>query len=345
MKTTPGQIYFLKEKDYLTGEEGPYVKIGLVRDDKETEKRIKEHQTGNPRKIYDHATLSMRFVEHAETLLHYLFGEHWVTGEWFKMTEEQIEQAIGDCERINAEQLAIEEAYLASIELKTQLSNGEVLPAQPSDKAVHEKAVQLKEELSIIGGQLTLCKNRLLRNLENANGIAGVLDVLHKEAGTSWDEAAFKTEHPALYEQYCTTSSKLTGSYSLQGVRSLKKLDEILYGQIKASNDALPKELTIDRDKVLPRTEYIETLHLSYIHLSKQLYETDWAYKQLEYQLQQRMGIHDELAGIAKWKRVEKESLKLDKEALFAEHPDMEGKYSVERAAGVAYLVRGWREY
>lgn len=48
IKLTKGQLYFLREKDYLTGEISRYVKIGLVRNQKETEERISEHQTGKP---------------------------------------------------------------------------------------------------------------------------------------------------------------------------------------------------------------------------------------------------------------------------------------------------------
>ena len=52
-----GSIYFLKEKDYLTGEITRFTKIGLVRADKKTESRISEHQTGNTRYIYINTSL------------------------------------------------------------------------------------------------------------------------------------------------------------------------------------------------------------------------------------------------------------------------------------------------
>ena len=51
MALTPGEIYFVRETDYLTKELTPYVKIGLVRaaEFRDTANRILEHQTGNPR--------------------------------------------------------------------------------------------------------------------------------------------------------------------------------------------------------------------------------------------------------------------------------------------------------
>ena len=44
IKLTKGQLYFLKERDYRTGEISRYVKIGLVRNEKETEKEINTSQ-------------------------------------------------------------------------------------------------------------------------------------------------------------------------------------------------------------------------------------------------------------------------------------------------------------
>ena len=78
IKLTKGQLYFLREKDYLTGEISRYVKLGLVRNEKRTEKRIGEHQTGNPREIYDYCSIESPFVEHLETLIHHRQNKKWL---------------------------------------------------------------------------------------------------------------------------------------------------------------------------------------------------------------------------------------------------------------------------
>ena len=100
IKLTKGQLYFLREKDYLTGEISRYVKIGLVRNQKETEERISEHQTGNPREIYNYCSIESPFVEHLETLIHYRLAEKWIIGEWLDLNENEIEQAIKECKEI-----------------------------------------------------------------------------------------------------------------------------------------------------------------------------------------------------------------------------------------------------
>jgi hypothetical protein len=101
-----GSLYLLREQDYLSGNVSRYVKIGLVRDDKETAERIAEHQTGNPRAIFDYKTLESPLVEHLETQLHYRFADKWVTGEWFDLTEKEIKLVIKEAENIIEEQKA-----------------------------------------------------------------------------------------------------------------------------------------------------------------------------------------------------------------------------------------------
>lgn len=104
IKLTKGQLYFLREKDFLSGEITRYVKIGLVRDVKETDERIREHQTGNPREIYDYHSIESPFVEHLETQMHYRFADNWITGEWFDMAESDIDAAIEKAKLIIKEQ-------------------------------------------------------------------------------------------------------------------------------------------------------------------------------------------------------------------------------------------------
>ena len=43
-----GWVYLLRERDFLTGTTDRYLKIGLT--ERDVEDRVKEHQTGNPRR-------------------------------------------------------------------------------------------------------------------------------------------------------------------------------------------------------------------------------------------------------------------------------------------------------
>lgn len=346
MRTKPGSIYFLKERDYLTGAISPYVKIGLVRDDKPTEKRISEHQTGNPREILDYATLPMRFVEDAETRLHYLFGEQWIAGEWFSLSNDQLQEALDICSRINEEQIKIADSYLHSIELKDQISTKDTLSPSAEEIQLHEEAIQLKNQLKVIDGKLGLCKNRIMSHLGNGIRIDGILDTIIKDGTSSWSEKNFKQDHPSIYESYLENdNSKVSGSFILSGQTSLRKLDDGLDAQIKASKVESLNFEEIDSELTVERTNKLAVLHLEYIQLNKEKYQLDWEYRQKEYQIQSRMGIYAEFEGIAKWKRELKDSFKLNKEALFAAHPEFIEQYQISKPKSVSYQVRNWRSY
>jgi len=48
MSMKEGWVYLLRERDFLTGTTDRYLKIGLT--ERDVEDRVKEHQTGNPRR-------------------------------------------------------------------------------------------------------------------------------------------------------------------------------------------------------------------------------------------------------------------------------------------------------
>ncbi len=73
---TPGEIYFIREQDVLTKEISDYVKVGLVREgeDRDSDERASEHQTGNPRelsvyKVVKTAAVSMNRIKFVAVLL------------------------------------------------------------------------------------------------------------------------------------------------------------------------------------------------------------------------------------------------------------------------------------
>ena len=49
VSTRKGEVYFIRERDVVSGEISPNVKIGLTRDDRLSTERNGEHNTGNPR--------------------------------------------------------------------------------------------------------------------------------------------------------------------------------------------------------------------------------------------------------------------------------------------------------
>jgi len=69
LNSTPGHLYFLSEMDVLRNERTPYIKIGIVKNERTSKDRIFEHQTGNPRKIHLEKELETPFVSNIETII------------------------------------------------------------------------------------------------------------------------------------------------------------------------------------------------------------------------------------------------------------------------------------
>lgn len=94
---TPGEIYFIRERDLLSHGTTNYVKVGLVRekDDRGSEERLLEHQTGNPRELFIHKVVKTPAVSAIEGLLHGLFAAHRVSGEWFDFQPDVLNRCIG----------------------------------------------------------------------------------------------------------------------------------------------------------------------------------------------------------------------------------------------------------
>ncbi|MFM7681291.1 MAG: GIY-YIG nuclease family protein [Bacteroidota bacterium] len=76
-----------------------------VNKDRTNEARTKEHQTGNPRGIYPvDEIISVPFVERLETHIHYEFNERWISGEWFLLTDTELNTVVDRAKVLQAQQ-------------------------------------------------------------------------------------------------------------------------------------------------------------------------------------------------------------------------------------------------
>lgn len=82
---------------------GDYVKIGMARDVK---KRLSSLQTGSPSPMYLLGHFDSRNDRQTEGLLHAKFREKRVSGEWFNLGEDDIEQIKAQFQFVDAEPTA-----------------------------------------------------------------------------------------------------------------------------------------------------------------------------------------------------------------------------------------------
>jgi hypothetical protein len=317
---TRGSLYFLRDLDYLTGQKGPYVKIGIVRKDKTTESRIKEHQTGNPRDIFDEHTLSnVPFVEALETQLHYHFNHLWIAGEWFHMDESFVKkEVLKEAKRLKKEQIKYEEQINSADGLSTQISNGDTCISSKAGLKLRDAYHQVKLNVDIADAKLKIAKSALLQAIGKVGFVEGIFHLTKSKDSISFDSSTFKKDKEALYDKYCyEKEGGFLKTFKVLGGTKLKDLDEALYNQAKA----LPKESYTPThiNKKKKRTARIESLHWAFLEAQRERKLLDWEHTKLEAQLKVSIGHYNAIDEVCTWERKQKDSTMAFDEDLFKE--------------------------
>jgi len=129
MTEASGEIYFIGETDYLTKEPTSFYKIGLVREaeGRDSESRLLEHQTGNPRTLSIECTIKTPLVDYIESLLHGLYASNRVEGEWFHLDATELAAAKSSAKNMAAQaEKIVKEAFNAGEEIEQVGRNIEV---------------------------------------------------------------------------------------------------------------------------------------------------------------------------------------------------------------------------
>lgn len=198
----PGEIYFLREIDVLSGEKSPYVKIGLVEFSRESSKRKKEHQTGNPRDLVLVSHFKTECVRAVEKYLHWHHIEHGVRGEWFKFSDETLEGVIkyaGGLRDMFADQIA---SLRDGFAFQSVVSDGQIKPStDEAQRWLHEYSVA-----HLIMTESKKATEMFRLAIKEAKGrgedISDVGTVEERESRTL-DERNLKIGEPDLYSKYC----------------------------------------------------------------------------------------------------------------------------------------------
>ena len=317
---TRGSLYFLRDVDYLTGEKGAYVKIGIVRKDKSTDARIKEHQTGNPRGIIDEFTLTdVPFVEALETQLHYHFNERWIAGEWFHMDEKFVRKnVLKEAKRLQKEQLKFETQINLADSLSTQVSNGETRKPTKAELKLRDAHQQVKLDIETANARLNIAKSQLLQAIGKYGSVEGVFKLSKSKDAIKFDATAFKNANQALYDSYCyEKEGGFQKTFKVEGGPKLKTEDETLYNKSRA----VPKESYSNAQlgKNKKRSKKIEALHWAYLQALRASKLLDWELTKLEAQLKISCGHYDAIDETCTWVRKQKDSTMSFDEKLFEE--------------------------
>ena len=348
MVKVSGSIYFLRERDYLTGEVSPYVKIGLVRNDKPTEKRILEHQTGNPREIFDYQTIEATFVEDLETRLHYIFGAYWVTGEWFLLDELQLQEVIDVAKAYALEQKQLAPLFDQADEFASATSTEVFLEPTPEAVDLWEELKTIKLQIAEEKAKQAIAEMQLRKLLGPHRAIPGIVSVQISKPTSSFDKVAFQdsiyfSQFASIYSK--TTAEKLTGSFLLKNIPTLKKFNPILDEDLKSCK--IPKVNLSDLTEiVLDRTQEMEALHLVMIGQEAKICPMEWQEFVLKTKLQVLTGTAAGITNICAWKReVKAGSTEFDVNRFKEDYPEIASEFMQSPSPTIKHQFNSYRAY
>lgn len=319
-KLPAGTLYFMRETDYLTGQQFDYVKIGIVKGERDFAAREKEHKTGNPRSIKSIKEISTHAVQTLETFMHNKFAVNRVSsGEWFYLPGSQLDEAIALAES----QAVVLADYIERIRI-----------LEESSKAAHDKKPLAKtSELENTVFELRRLESRLAENKslrdylsKHLISIAGddpnfekLFKFSQTKDSTQFDGAALKKEHKDLYESFMTNES-FSWSYKVlvEGDRE-EKSTATLEGKT-------PFEL-----------------HKNYLNAWSENSSLTWDLMVLESQLVSLIGGASGIEGLIQWKRTDRKFF--DKKAFEDAHPDLVAKFQRHVKGKKNVHVAEWASY
>jgi hypothetical protein len=346
-KMKEGEIYFNCEVDFLTGKITRYAKIGIVQENRKSEDRKKEHQTGNPREITIHARiLQTPNAKGLESSLHNRFNFRRIHGEWFVLNDEEIQlvKAIG--EELKHEQIENLPYYESMQEANEKLSNGETRDATSEELHLAERAKELTSQISILDAQKSIIRSQMIQFMPaESTEIPGVLTIDQSTGSPTFDKKRFIAENPELVDKYqkvipAKVSNKFSAAYKV----NLKSADSALHKQVQE----LPKE---NHEFRMPNvqidwTDELQSLHASYLDLDRELESVTWELNFVENKIKASIGDYAEVTGIATWKRaLGEEKTDLDTDAIKQHHFAIYENYLLPAASKWSVHISPFRAY
>ena len=354
MKLTAGEIYFIRETDKLTKRESSYIKIGLIREgeDRTSEDRALEHQTGNPRKLFVESIIKTPSVTEIENIIHNLYAEERIYGEWFDFSAEQFISAKKMA--IDLVQMAIDnqEKFEIAESLSSTASKDETIKPKPEIIEWHSKLlaaeVRVKECVALQAEIKDAFKTIIAAPVETGTqkekqeALAPYVKVQEKKAKLEFDLNAFMEARPELYAEFTkVVRTAPKGSFTITRPKDLVfELSKIDIALFQYSNEVKEELVKYQTGKVSQ-----EELHTASLKLlgfeAKASWDKEIAQANLKSYCQDYAGIE----GLCKWKRESKETLSFDKAALIEAHPKIAEKFMTEVEVAPAIIMQKKRAY
>ena len=332
----------------LTGEHTKYVKIGLVYGEKETSKRILEHQTGNPRAIFDYHTIEMMGVSKIENLMHKLFAQNRLVREWFIFDENQLKDAIQKAEELKKEMESNAE-FLSKAEPASEAKPEDLTDSRsPSSEefSLLEKIKNLKLESIRLNFEQSVLESKLKLAMKDHTGIEGILIAEPKKESDGLDTARLKKEHPELHAKYIEPKEAFKRDFKIEMKSpTTPKLIGERYKQLKEQEEQIPQLYSQLNQTELKLTDDLKSLHFQYLEVFGKVEAIDYEINMSTLILQGMCGYSKGIEEVCIYDFKEKITNTFSKDKFEKEHPDLYQKYLKTGETEVKYTVLDYRPY
>ena len=326
---SPGKLYVMRERDYLTQVEFDYYKIGIVRGDKDVLDREKQHRTGNPREIITLCEVSSTDVQRLETRLHNHFASRRVSsGEWFHFPEPDLTILHNRVDHVSREVDALTGIVVP------QGSDIQWSATPAPDDGTGAKAAQdlllRQAALKVVAEDLKIVSQALLEVARDEPALSMMLKTSNIKASRSFSTAELKRIRKDLYERFKT---KVRTSISFS---------------VTFDEDSVKEEVQRIRESRALAAEGLDVLdpysiHAEYLRLWAQRDQLKFEVEFAEQSLKALVGSCIGIEGVAMW--VQKESMAFDREAFKTAHPNVFEQCHVVKDAQTVVNVAEWVSY
>jgi len=341
---TPGEIYFIREKDLLTKEVTSYVKVGLVREgeDRGSEERASEHQTGNPRQLYVEKIVKTEAVSAVENMLHDHFANQRVSGEWFEFDESQLKSCISLAESLAGQAKLSAVHFAKAKDLKDTVSKEKAIEASTDIETLHKSYLAAEVSLDHCQELASQMREIFIEALEDPEtDVDHIVKKQEKKARSVFDKVAFELAYPDIYAKYVGEKVSISGTFRMVRPKDFEpELSEVDPGLFEFSKNL---ENAISEVKANKRSK--ESLHSLNLRLLGFEANAEWKMEIAKAAIQVACGENSEIVGICKWSRTAKSKATFDDKKLKEEHSELYATFCHEEKGATAIIVNPKKPY
>lgn len=314
MPMKEGMVYLLRDIDLLTGSVSQYLKIGKTEMGVGTPNRIKQHQTGNPRKIYNVFDIQTPGMSEMETFMQHYFSHLRISGEWFDIDDALLNSEVIPLMNTHFAEQTVTNAHIANVEqFKAMPDNGVVRAPTPQEQTWSDELKSAKEALTL-AKTLHAIRDANLRSLLGTNGgIEGIITLIEKNQADYFDKNAFLASlTPAQHALCHQDETKFTAKLGwMNKPQTLRNLDLQLFNDVKDAKESAPTSIPTANltNAELARNAAIEAEHREWLATRREIKVQEWIVTQREMALLDALGEDQEITDVVSWVRKDVTSL------------------------------------